>query len=334
MPRWLARAVLSLIALGTGVSFTLGGTVSAYTATATTASSTFTASSDWSAPTADAQAVGRTTGFGTGSIKQGSTYYVYAHVIDTGSPASGVASVKANVNSITPGGTAVTLSAGSYGAGGTTYNYRSAALTAASSLTTGNYSYTITSTDNAGNAGTQSFSTTVDNTAPVASDVQSTNISGGTVGHLDQGDTLTLTYSKAIDPNSVISGWNVTAVSVAVVLVSGGNGGADDTIQVWTTGSSPVQVPFGTIDMGKGHYLKPSTAASVTYGGAGSATPSTMTCAGAGITITLGSPGGASDTSNQASAMTWTPSTSVTDTAGNAASTATATQSGGVRINF
>jgi hypothetical protein len=265
MPGWFTRAALSLIALGTALSFTLGGTVSAYTASATTAASTFTAAADWAAPTADAQTIGRTTGYGTGYIKQGSTYYVYAHVTDTGNPASGVASVTANVNSITSGSTAVALSAGSFSAGAATYNYRSAALTAGSSLIAGSYSYSITSTDTAGNAGTQSFTTTVDNTAPVASDIQSTSVSGGTVGHLDQGDTLTLTYSKAMDPNSVISGWDGTAAaSVAVVLVSGGNGGADDTIQVWTTGSSPVQVPFGTIDLGKGHYLKPSTAPSVT----------------------------------------------------------------------
>ena len=120
------------------------------------------------------------------------------------------------------GGTAVALTAGSYSAGGTAYDYRSAVETAATTLSAGSKSYTITSTDKAANAGTQTFTTVVDNTPPTAIDVQSTNVSGGTVGRLDKGDTLTLTYSGAIDPYSVLTGWTGATTNVQVALVDGG----------------------------------------------------------------------------------------------------------------
>lgn len=334
MARRPARAALALVILGATWSAMLEGTLSTYTASTSTASNAFAAAADWVPPTAASAAIGRTTAYDTGVIKQGGSYYVYGKVSDTGNPASGTTSVAANVSSITAGHTAVALTGGSYTAGGATYNYRSATQTAASSLTAGSYSYTITSTDNAGNAGTQSFTTLVDNTAPVAVDVQSTNVSGGTVGHLDQGDTLTLTYSETMDPYSVLSGWNGTSTTgIEVELVDGGYS-TGDYLNVYTTAATPVQVPVGTIKLNATNYLKTGTGSSVTYGARGAATPSTMTRVGASITFILGSPSGASSTDTTAAAMTWTPSASATDIAGNAATTATATQSGTVHENF
>ncbi len=70
-------------------------------------------------------------------IRQGGPYYVYANVTDGGSPASGVASVTADVSSITSGQTAVMLSSGAYSSEGVSYDFRSAALTANASLTQG-----------------------------------------------------------------------------------------------------------------------------------------------------------------------------------------------------
>ena len=333
MPRRPLCALVGVLALAAACSLTLGGTISVYTGSATTASNSFAAAADFTAPVAAAAAVGRSTAYDTGFIKQSATYYVYASVSDTGNPSSGIASVAANVSSITSGSTAAALTAGSYSAGGTAYNYRSVALSAGASLTAGSKSYTVTSTDNAANAATQSFTTVVDNTAPTADDVQSTNVSGGTVGHLDLGDTLTLDYSETIDPYSILAGWTGAATDVEVTLTDGGFS-ANDSVKVSTAVASPVQLPLGTIALGSKGYLTTGTGNTVTYGASGSATPTRMTQTGSNITITLGTPSGASSTSTTLAAMTWTPSTSATDIAGNATAATAATQSGVVHANF
>jgi hypothetical protein len=322
---------LALAVLLTVWTLLTGSTHSAYTALSVTPSNSFAAAADWTSPTISASAIGRTTAYDTGYIKPSGIYYVYANVTDTGNPASGTASVTADVSLLTGGQTALALTAGSYSAGGVTFNRRSAANTARGGVTAGSYSYVITATDSAANSGSQGFSTTVDTTAPAGSDAQSTSVSGGTVGLLEQGDTFTLTYDQVMDPYSLLSGWNGSATTgVQIKLVDGG--GSNDYLQVWTTGGS-LQVPVGTVYLGGKNYLK--TGSSLVYGGSGAATPSTMTRNGASITFTLGTPAsGAAATNQTAAALTWTPSATATDIAGNAAKTTTATQSGTVHVNF
>ena len=332
MIRGAARGALALLALCAACQATLGGTLSAFNFSLTTPSASFTAAADWTAPTASAAVIGRTTAYYTGYIKQGASYYVYANVTDTGNPASGMESVTADVNTTTSAHPAVALVAGSYTAGGVAYNYRTAPLTADSTLAAGSYAFTITSTDKAANAETQSFAVTVDNTVPAASDVQSTNVSGGTVGHLDEGDTLTLTYNSVIDPYSILSGWSGASTKVQVYLVDGG--GNNDSIDVYNMESTPVQLPVGTVDLGSKEYLTTGSGKHIVYGAPGAATPSTMVQSGSSVVITLGTPGGASSTSTAHAAMVWTPSTSATDIAGSAVGANTATQSGATHVNF
>jgi hypothetical protein len=333
MFRSLARVAVCLVALAALWSLILGGTVSAYVATTTTATATFAAATDWVAPTVSTAAIGRSGAYDTGFIKQASTYYVYANVTDTGNPASGITSVTADVHTITSGSTAVALTAGTYTAGGVVYNYRSEALTAATTLAAGSDAYAVTATDNADNSATQSFAASIDDTAPAAVDVQSTNVSGGTVGHLDQGDTLKLTYSGTMDPYSILAGWTGTTVDVQIALEDGG-GSSPDSIYVYNTASSPAQIPVGIVTLGTGGYLNTGAGTYIVYGPTGSATPSTMTRSGSVITLVLGAPDGTSLTNRTASAMTWTPSTSATDIAGNANTAAAATQSGALHVNF
>ncbi len=333
MIRGAARAALAVLALCAACQATLGGTLSAFDFSMSTPSASFTAATDWTAPTASAAVIGRTTAYDTGYIKQGASYYVYADVTDTGNPASGMGNVTADVNTTTSAHPAVALSAGSYNAGGVAYNYRTAALTANSTLAAGSYTFTITSTDKAANSETQSFTVTVDNTAPAASDVQSTNVGGGTIGHLDQGDTLTLTYNGVIDPYSILSDWSGASTKVQVALVDGG-GVTNDSIYIYNTESTPVQIPVGVVDLGNRSYLTTGSGQYVLYGAPGTATPLTMVQSGSGIVITLGTPGGASSTSTTRAAMVWTPSTSPTDIAGNAVSASAATQTGSTHVNF
>ncbi len=49
-------------------------------------------------------------------------------------------------------------------------------------------------------------SVTLDNTVPTASDIQTAN-NGSIVGRAETGDTITYTFSEAMDPSSILSGW-------------------------------------------------------------------------------------------------------------------------------
>jgi hypothetical protein len=273
---------------------------------------------DTVAPSVPAAAIAKTQGGTAGFIKQGGTYYVYANVTDAG---SGVATVTANVTTVTTGQTAVALSAGSFIAGGASYNYRSAQLAASNPLAAGAKAFSITAADAAGNSGTQSgFSVTVDNTAPSASDVQTTNVGGSQTGRADTGDTITFTYSETMDPSSIQSGWTGTGTTVTLRLINGGAG--NDSVQIWDSANT-TQLPLGSVNLGGTGYVT----ASVNFTG------STMTQSGAAITITLGTPSGAT-TRGAAATMTWTPSTTATDRAANACSATAVNESGGNDRNF
>lgn len=297
-----------------------------FTATAPDAGNTITAATDFRAPTASASVIGKTAGGIVGSIKKGGTYYVYANVGDTGNPASGVSKVTANVSSITSGSTAVALSSGSFSAGGVIYGYRSAALTAGSTLAAGSYSYSLTLTDAAGNSKTQTgFSVTVDNTAPSGTDVQTVN-GGTTNGLAEAGDKLTFTFSKAIDPESILAGWNSGSTNV-VVRLNNGSGSGNDTVTVFNS-TNLTQLPLGSINLGRTDY----TSANLTFGATGTA--STMVMSGSAITINLGTQSAVATTAAATGTMSWTPSATATDAAGNALSTTAVTESGAADKDF
>lgn len=273
---------------------------------------------DLQAPTVSAAAIAKTQGGTGGYIKQGGTYYVYANVTDGG---SGVATATADVSTITTGQTAVALTSGSYTVDSVSYNYRSAQLTAGNPLAAGSKSFSITAGDNAGNSGTQNgFTVTVDNTPPAASDVQTSNVSGGTAGTAETGDTITLTYGETMDASSILTGWTGGATTVTLRLVDGGAG--NDSVQIWNAANT-AQLPLGSVDLGGTGFLS----ATVTFTG------STMTQSGSSITVTLGT---ASGTTTRAGPgrMAWTPSATATDRAANACSTTPVNESGGNDRDF
>ena len=119
-----------------------------------------------SVPTSVIAPLSGTTG---GFISQGSQYYVYANATDP----AGVTTVTANVavtsNVLTTGATAapLTTTGGPWTIGGTSYSYRSSAMTAITPITAGSKNYQITATDTATNTTTPTFTVTVKNTAPV-----------------------------------------------------------------------------------------------------------------------------------------------------------------------
>ena len=162
-----------------------------------------------------------------GWLAQGGTYRVYANVADLPSgsgAASGVdvPSITANVGNVTAGRTAVALSASGCPCtvGGTTYAYRTAALTADSPLS-GSKTFTTSASDNLGSTTNQSDSATVDNTAPTLSTLQMFDTDDD--GKVDQvkatfGETLTA-YSAGTAPWSLANapgGASNTLASVSV----------------------------------------------------------------------------------------------------------------------
>ena len=82
----------------------------------------------------------------------------------------------------------------------------------------GSDSFTYTANDGTTNGNTATVTIT-DNITPTAVDVQATNTSGGPVSELDQGDTITFTFSEPIDPNSIVAGWDGTGSQNVVIRV-------------------------------------------------------------------------------------------------------------------
>lgn len=310
--RLVALVAGGFAVLGAGA----GVAIASFSATTTNASNTFAAVPDFVAPTASSVLIQKNAGGTTGYVAQGGSYRVYAAVTDTGNPASGTSSVTANVTNVTTGTTAaaMTTTGGPWTIGSTSYNYRSALLTASNPLAAGSKSFTVTMTDGASNSGSQNGSVTIDNTAPSGSDIKSTNHAGGTVGKMETGDTVVFTTSEALDPNSVKSGWDGTSTSVTVAVANGTN----DSFTV--TGTN-----LGTVVIGKSY-----------VSGALNFTNSTMVQSGSTITITLGTPSVPANvgTSNKTGNMTWTPVAGNTDYAGNALPTTTVTESGGAHTEF
>jgi hypothetical protein len=277
-------------------------------------------------PTVAGAVIAKSAGGLSGAIKQGGTYFVYANVTGSGTPPAGVGSVTADVSAITTNQTAATLTSGTYTVDGQSYDYRSAQLTARSSLAAGTDSYTVKLTDSAGTATTTSYSVTVDNTAPRTSNIQTANVAGGTAGKPEAGDTMTFTYTTAVDPNTVLSGWDGSSQAVVVEIVDGGTNG-DDKLEVLND-STRAQLPLGTVDLGRKDYVSKTT----TFGASGTA--ATMAMNGSAITVTLGTPSATAGTAAGSGTMVWTPSTSVTDAAGNAVSSNTVNESGSADRDF
>ncbi len=144
---------------------------------------------DTTPPAIGQSAIAATTGTSpVGFVKQGGGYHVYADASD----ASAVASVTANVSTVTTGQTAVPLPAcvSACTVGGHTYGYKSALLTASTPLAQGARSYTVTGADVIGNTSSPaSFSVQVDNTGPSLATVIAATTGTNPQGFVKQGGT-------------------------------------------------------------------------------------------------------------------------------------------------
>ena len=161
----------------------------------------------------------------------------------------------------------------------------------------------------------------IDNTAPTGTDVQATN--SGTIGQLTSGDTIRLTYSEAIAPASILSGWTGSSQAIRVYV---NDGGTVDTMDFRNSaGTTRLNLVNSSTDLSLGRDF------------VGSAMSSTRPIAmsGSTVTVTLGSQiSGTLKTVATTGTMTWRPSASATDLAGLAASTALVTESGTADRDF
>src|SRR5690242_18306060 len=159
---------------------------------------------DSTSPTVSAAVVAMASPAAVGWVRRSGSYTVYANVSDAGSPASGIAKVTANVSTLTPGTTALSLPActSSCSVGGVTYGYKSAATTAGSAIADGSTSVSLTAADKAGNTATGSASATIDSTAPTVTGAVVVNTTPSDPGYLKPGNSYVL-YANAADTGSL-----------------------------------------------------------------------------------------------------------------------------------
>ncbi len=185
--------------------------------------------------------VGGTTG---GYLAQGSQYYVYANATDPAGVSSATANVNVSSNVLTTGASAtpLTTTGGPWSIGGTSYAYRSTALTANSSISAGSKTYSVTATDSPGNATTTSSSVTVDNTAPAPTVTQV------------NGSTRTFPYFTNANVTSVggacgTSSGDIASVSITITGALNKSGTATCSSGAWTYAISPSWSAEGSSDV-------------------------------------------------------------------------------------
>jgi hypothetical protein len=176
----------------------------------------------------------------------------------------------------------------------------------------------VTATDAAGNTGTLSGSVTVDNTVPTATGVVTAN-GGATVGKIEVNDTITYTFSEAIDPGSILSGWTGAATTVDLRLNDSAGG---DYVQVYD-GTNTTLLPLNQLNLVRTDYLTAS-----------STITATMTQSGATVTIKVASVGAGITTAAGTGSTTWVPVAGMYDRAGNACAGTTVTETGAPRKDF
>jgi hypothetical protein len=321
-----ARLLLTLLALGLVAGIGGGFTYAAFFDTTGTGGNSFGAANDLTPPTIVRSVIQRNgTSYLSGVIAQGSTYFIYAQVTDSGNPASGVNTVTADVSNVTTGGNNVAMNTGGgpWTVEGQSYNYRSALQTAKNPLANGTYGYTLAATDNAGFSASANGNLLVDNNGPAPSDIQIVN-GAGTASKPDAGDVITFTFTEQVEPRSILAGWDGTSTAVRVVLANGGCG-TNDSVTVQNAGGTLTLPLTGATPacLGRGDYVNGNR----TFGS------STMVQSGASIVVTLGGTP-LTLTAGGSGTLTWTSNAAVTDIAGNACAVATVNESGALDNDF
>ena len=184
-----------------------------------------------------------------------------------------------------------------------------------SAFAAGTITYSAQATDAAGNTGSAGTATsTKDVTAPTVTGVQLNN-GGATVGKVERGDSVTLTFSEPLNANTICSSWsNNTATqtqsgngaNTVVVNIS-----AADVLTVTGAGCQTLRV--GPVSLGADY-----TSSALTFGGNNSGASLQWNPTAKTLTITLGA-GAAGGATVQSTTVfpSYTPASGLTDVAGN-----------------
>jgi hypothetical protein len=298
-----------------------GATSSSFSATTATSGNTVTAAANWTPAVVESVVVQKAQGGIVDKIRGDGQFYVYADVSDVGS-----GSVTASVSNLTWSSPA-TMSAGSWTVNGTSYNYRSALLTAKNTLSTTSYSMSVTANDGVNTPSTVSKTVGAHSSTTVHNPTNFTTTNSGTSGKVTTGDKMTFTFSNAPDPESLFEGWNGTTRTVNVQLTDGGVFGWSSSTQdvIGITDSNNDVTALGYVVLG-GNYA--NTNKSVTFPN------STMVVSGNTYVVTIGTPGVAGDVATDTGSRypVWTSYATLFNAWGRLSSAATF--NGGARRNF
>ena len=187
----------------------------------------------------------------------------------------------------------------------------------------GTYTIKYFSVDKVGN--TESVKTAgtticIDKTAPAPTNVVLAN--GGIAGTADSGDTLTVTYSEQLDATTFCSTWTnsgTQTLSNTSIRVQIANNSTNDTLTITAVGSNcggTANFHFGSVALG-GNYVSTTR----TFGSSLGASQITWDPSARTLTIKLGLASGAVSVGVSAGTPTYTPSSSLTDIAGNTINT-------------
>lgn len=320
---WSRRLRIPLAALAAAFvcAQAIPATSSSFTDTTANSGNMVTAKADWTAPTVSSVVLQKEEGGVVNKFHANETFYIYAGVADSGNPAAGIGTITASTTNIATASSAA-LTSGSWTVNGTAYNYRTALLTAKSTLGSTSYSYSLSVSDTASNGPTaQAGSVTSANVTFAPSSFLTTNVL--TAGKPLAGDKITFTYSSAPDPESIFPGWDGTSRSVDVVF-------ADKAVYATTSDIVGITDDVGnTTSLGfvttGGDYINAGKV--VTY-------PSRIVLGGSVYTVTLGAPDVAANVRSDTGSRTasWTNYNTAFDTFGNASTAATIT--GTSRVQF
>jgi Big-like domain-containing protein len=179
--------------------------------------------------------------------------------------------------------------------------------TLTTALASGTYTAQATQTDSGSQTGTSEAVTfTADATKPTAVSVVAANKTGGTAGRIENGDTITFTYSEAITAASVWSTWGGSSTSVKVRFTGSGN----DTFTVLDM-SSLANINLGSVAT-NGDYVSSATTFTSTMVRSADATK---------IVVTLGTPSNVQTTPNVGRNMSWAVGANIKDLVGNTITT-------------
>lgn len=308
----------ALVALALVAAGCLAAAAHAYFTAAKSTPQTISAVADFLPPVSSGSTVVGADGT-AGVVTPGGAYRVYAQVSDQGNPPAGVKTVTADLSSVSGAGTTAQLSPGSFSVGSATFNYRSASETASASLNAPDtYPYSLSMTDQLGQSATAGYSVHTEGGGGAggcaAAALTTANGSGSSAQKVDAGDTIAYRFTAPIDTRSIISYWTGGGVGVTVLITD--KGSSDElTVIDQSTGQA---TPLGTIAM-KGDFAHQD----VRYGGVIQLqSPETVVVQPTSLYGGTGQP----VVWPSKTAMTWTPSAGIKDTAGNPCSTDSVTQ--------